>query len=69
MISIGIDVSKEKSTVCILKLYGEVVSRSFEVCHVEKQLSELTSMLLRLRECCITGYGFMDNSVHSTWKS
>ena len=66
MISIGIDVSKEKSTVCILKPYGEVVSRPFEVCHVEKQLSELTSML---RECCITGYGFMDNSVRSTWKS
>lgn len=67
MISVGIDVSKEKSTVCILKPYGEVVNRPFEVCHVEKQLSELTSMLLR--ECCITGYGFMDNSVHSTWKS
>lgn len=32
MISVGIDVSKEKSTVCILKPYGEVVSRPFEVC-------------------------------------
>ena len=50
MISVGIDVSKEKSTVCILKPYGEVVSRPFEVCHVEKELSELTSMLLRLND-------------------
>lgn len=41
MISVGIDVSKEKSTVCILKPYGEIVSKPFEVCHVEKELSEL----------------------------
>lgn len=50
MISVGIDVSKEKSTVCILKPYGEIVRRPFEVCHVEKELSELTSMLLRLND-------------------
>ena len=48
MISVGIDVSKEKRTVCLLKPYDEIVSRPFEVCHVEKELSELTSMLLRL---------------------
>ncbi len=45
MISVGIDVSKEKNTICILKPYGEIVSRPFEVCHVEK---ELASMLQRL---------------------
>ena len=50
MISVGIDVSKEKSTICILKPYGEIVSRPFEVCHTEKELSELTSMLLRLND-------------------
>lgn len=50
MISVGIDVSKEKSTICILKLYGEIVSKPFEVCHTEKELSELTSMLLRLND-------------------
>ena len=33
-----------------MKPYGEVVSRPFEVCHVEKELSELTSMLLRLND-------------------
>ncbi|SMC79576.1 hypothetical protein SAMN06296952_2786, partial [Oscillospiraceae bacterium] len=31
MISVGIDVSKEKSTVCILKPYGEVVCKPFEL--------------------------------------
>lgn len=31
MISVGIDVSKGKSTVCLLKPYGEVVSSPFEV--------------------------------------
>ena len=36
MISVGIDVSKEKSTICILKPYGEIVSKPFEVCHTEK---------------------------------
>lgn len=50
MISVGIDVSKEKSTVCILKPYGEIVSRPFEVCHVEKELSGLAAMLLHLND-------------------
>ena len=48
MISVGIDVSKGKSTVCILKPYGEMVSKPFEINHVEKDLSELAAMLLRL---------------------
>lgn len=50
MISVGIDVSKEKSTVCILKPYGEIVSRPFEINHVEKELAELSTMLLRLSD-------------------
>lgn len=50
MISVGIDVSKEKSTVCILKPYGEIVSRPFEITHVEKELAELSTMLLRLND-------------------
>lgn len=48
MISVGIDVSKEKSTICILKPYGEIIGRPFEVCHVARELSELATMLLRL---------------------
>ena len=31
MISVGIDVSKEKSTICILKPYEEIVSKPFEM--------------------------------------
>lgn len=50
MISVGIDVSKEMSTVCILKPYGEIVSKPFEVFHVEKELSELSAMLLHLND-------------------
>jgi len=47
MISVGVDVSKGKSTVCILKPYGEVVSSPFEIMHTEKGLSELSNMILR----------------------
>lgn len=50
MISVGIDVSKEKSTVCILKPYGEILSSPFEILHTEKELSELVRMLSRLDE-------------------
>lgn len=48
MISVGIDVSKGKSTVCLLKPYGEIVSRPFEVRHVESELESLAQMILRL---------------------
>lgn len=45
MISVGIDVSKEKSTVCILKPYGEIVRSPYEITHTESQMSELVSMI------------------------
>ena len=48
MISVGIDVSKGKSTICILKPYGEIISSPFEVAHVEKELESLAQMILRL---------------------
>lgn len=48
MISVGIDVSKGKSTVCILKPYGEIVSSPFEVRHLESDLDSLAQMILRL---------------------
>lgn len=50
MISVGIDISKEKSTICILKPYGEILSSPFEILHTEKQLSELVTMLKRFDE-------------------
>ena len=48
MISVGIDVSKGKSTICILKPYGEIVCSPFEVQHVEKDLEDVHSLLKKL---------------------
>lgn len=48
MISVGIDVSKEKSTVCILKPYGEIVCSPFEVLHMEKELCALADLINKL---------------------
>jgi len=45
MISVGIDVSKEKSMVCILKPYGEVVASPYEIAHTEREVSELLSLV------------------------
>lgn len=50
MISVGIDVSKERSTICILKPYGEILISPFEILHTEKELSELVTMLKRFDE-------------------
>ena len=48
MISVGVDVSKGKSTICILKPYGEIVCSPFEVQHVEKDLDDLDGLLKKL---------------------
>ena len=48
MISVGVDVSKGKSTVCILKPYGEIVCCPFEVLHMEKELDALDALLNKL---------------------
>lgn len=45
MISVGIDVSKEKSTICILKPYGEIIKSPYEIMHTETQLTELVSFI------------------------
>lgn len=50
MISVGIDISKGESTICILKPYGELISSPFKVKHTETELSELSTMLLRFNE-------------------
>ena len=50
VISVGIDVSKGKSTVCILKPYGEIVSMPFDVDHTDISLNELKQMLLRFND-------------------
>lgn len=50
MISVGIDVSKGKSTVCILKPYGELVRAPYEVEHTETGLSELAEQITCMDE-------------------
>ena len=41
MISVGIDVSKDKSTVCMLRPYGEVVEVPYNIDHTEQALNTL----------------------------
>lgn len=41
MISVGIDVSKEKSMVCMLSPYGEVVKSPYEISHTKDDLENL----------------------------
>lgn len=48
MVSVGVDVSKGKSTVSIMKPGGEIISESFEVQHTESELKSFADMLLRL---------------------
>ena len=50
MISVGIDVSKGKSTVCIMKPYGEVIRSPYEVAHTINELQELSALLLHMDE-------------------
>ena len=50
MISVGIDVSKEKSTVCVLKPYGEIVMKPKDVQHTESELLKLVGELQELQE-------------------
>ena len=45
MISVGIDVSKGKSTVCILKPGGEVIKPPFKIKHTAEELDSLVSMI------------------------
>ena len=45
MISVGIDVSKEKSMVCIFKPYGEVVKSPYEIVHTETCISGLIAQI------------------------
>jgi len=48
MNAVGIDVSKGKSTVAIMRPFGEVVASPFEVAHTDSELSKLAEMLKSL---------------------
>lgn len=45
MISVGIDVSKGKSTVCVLKPGGEVLKSPFEMLHTMKEILSLVTLI------------------------
>lgn len=45
MISVGIDVSKGKSTVCIMKPGGEVLKSPFEINHTVNELESLATLI------------------------
>ena len=48
MNSVGIDISKGRSTVAAMRPFGEVVISPFEVCHTDSELSELARRLKSL---------------------
>lgn len=50
MISVGIDVSKEKSTICILRPYGEVVASPYEIVHTESAVKALAERVCALED-------------------
>ncbi|MBO4235240.1 MAG: transposase, partial [Firmicutes bacterium] len=50
MISVGIDVSKGKSTACAVKPYGEIIASPFEFQHTDSDLKSVVEMFSRLDE-------------------
>ena len=48
MISVGIDVSKGKSMIAVMRPFGEVVLTPYEVQHTASELSELVKTLKSL---------------------
>ena len=50
MISVGIDVSKGKSTVCILKPGGEVIESPFEILHTVESIRFLVDIIKSYNE-------------------
>lgn len=50
MNAVGIDVSKGKSTVAVIRPFGEVVKPPFDVAHTTKGLAELADFILSLDE-------------------
>ena len=45
MISVGIDVSKGKSTVCLMRPFGEIVAGPMEITHVDSELKTLVKLM------------------------
>lgn len=43
MVSVGIDVSKGKSTVCLMRPFGEIVAGPMAITHVDSELKALSN--------------------------
>ena len=50
MVSVGIDVSKSKSTVCLMKPFGEIVTGPMEIKHVDSELKALIKIIKSLND-------------------
>ena len=50
MISVGIDVSKGKSTVCLMKPFGEIITGPIELSHVDSELKYLVKLIKSLND-------------------
>ena len=50
MVSVGVDVSRGKSTVCFMRPYGEVLITPYDVPHCEKDLLQLVEQIHRLND-------------------
>ena len=48
MNAVGIDVSKGKSTVAIIRPFGEIVKKPFDIAHTSKDLNDLANLILSL---------------------
>ena len=48
MNAVGIDVSKGKSMIAVIRPFGEIVASPFEVNHTTEELSKLAEMLRSL---------------------
>ncbi len=48
MNAVGIDVSKGKSTIVVMRPFGKVVILPFEVVHIDSELSKLVDLLKNL---------------------
>lgn len=50
MISVGVDVSKQKSMICMLRPYGEVVASPYEISHTKQDLTRLIERIKAFEE-------------------
>ena len=50
MVSVGIDVSKGKSTICLMRPFGEIVAGPTEITHVDSELKTLVKLIKSMND-------------------